>query len=89
MVSRWSLDREDGYLEDRAGLEANYPHAARILDAVESQFAVVPRLNARHLGMEAWLYRTPQAFGAPPLFIYYDVNDAERVVTFFAVDRAD
>jgi hypothetical protein len=87
-VSRWAVEREDGYLDDRAALEAVHPYVARVLDAVESQFAVVPRLKARRV-VAAWLYRTPLAFGAPPLYVYYDVNDQERVVTLLAVHRAD
>jgi hypothetical protein len=87
-VSRWAVEREDGYLDDRAALETGYPHVARVLDAVESQFSVVPRLNGRSVG-NAWLYRTPLAFGSPPLYVYYDVDDDERVVTLLAVHRAD
>jgi hypothetical protein len=87
-VSRWVVEREDGYLDDRAALEASHPGVSYVLDAVESQFAVVPRMNGRSIG-GAWLYRTPLAFGAPPLYVYYDVDDDERVVTLLAVHRAD
>jgi hypothetical protein len=88
-VSRWSLEREDGYLDDRAELEATYPYVGRVLDAIEAQFAVVPTLNSRKITGNVWLYKTPQAFGAPPLYVYYDVDDGERVVTLFSVSRAD
>jgi hypothetical protein len=85
----WKVETDDGFAEDRANLESTYPRISRVFSAVERQFAALPMFNARHLAGETWLYRTREGWGAPSLYIYYEVHDDEDVVRLLAANRTE
>lgn len=83
------MEREAGFVEDQASLEAIHPRIGLVFRTVRHVFGSLPMLNAKHLAGETWLYRTVAGFGAPPLFIYYEIRDDESVVMLLAANRAD
>jgi hypothetical protein len=85
---RWTVQRDEGFEEDRLALEPIYPRIARVFLVLERQFERLPSLNSRRLSGEVWLYRTRLAFGAPPLFIYYEISEADHVVYLLAATLA-
>jgi len=87
-LQKWTVDWDEGYLEDRATLEAAYPRLSSVFDAVDGQFSVVPDVKARRLATEAWLYVTPDGFGTPALMIYYEIHVQEKLVYLLSAHRA-
>jgi hypothetical protein len=85
---QWIVQRDDGFEDDRLDLEAVYPRIARVFLVLERQFERLPSLNSRWLAGEVWLYRTRLAFGAPPLFIYYEIDEVDGVVCLLAATLA-
>jgi hypothetical protein len=85
----WQLEKDEGFAEDQAALELAYPRLYRVFAAVERQFRRLPTFNARPLAGETWLYRTREGFGAPALYVYYEIHDDEDVVRLLAADRTE
>jgi hypothetical protein len=82
------VEADDGFVEDQASLAEIHPRVDEVVGAVSSQFTVFPKLNARPLAGETWLYQTREALGAPSLFVYYEVQADEHVVKLLALLRA-
>ena len=65
------------------------PRLEGVFRAAEHLFASRPGFNASQLAGETWLYRTRGGFGAPPLFIWYEIHDDEDVIRLLAAQVAD
>jgi hypothetical protein len=89
--SGWVVEESDSFAEDRAELERQHPRLHAVLEVVCRQFERLPDLNSRKLveNQEVWLYRTRWALGAPPVFIYYEVVESERLVYLLALHLAE
>jgi hypothetical protein len=87
---RWAIEKDDGFVADQTNLESTYPRVGGVFRAAERLFASMPTFNARQLaGGETWLYRTRAGFGAPALYIWYEIHDDENVVRLLAAHLAE
>jgi hypothetical protein len=82
----WIIERRDSFVADAERLIADHPRLADVLAAVEDQFASIPTYRAAAVGASEWLYATNGAADAPSLVLFYEINEATRVVALIGAE---